>query len=104
MSAKKSTVSKTGVSVSYYWGDFVDIAARLDSTINFTLIRFLFRTLQMVLGNHEIILINASLLLFINTTFASNLLLNIEVIFNNRLLAKVVFINNSRLALIKMIS
>lgn len=80
MSAKKSSVSKSGVSARYDWGDFVDIAARLDSTINFTLIRFLFKTLQMVLSNHEIILINASLLLFINTTFASNLLLNIEVI------------------------
>jgi hypothetical protein len=67
-------------SVTYTWSDFVNIASRLDSTINFTLIRFLYSMLQRVLSNTEIIFINVTLLLFINTTFAINILLNIEVI------------------------
>jgi|TARA_B100001094_G_scaffold149720_1_gene144903 hypothetical protein len=75
-----TTVSGSGPPPIDVWGDFIDIAARLDSAINFTLIRFIFKTLQMVLSNHEIILVNASLLLFINTTFASSLLLNVNVI------------------------
>lgn len=67
-------------SATYTWEDFVNIASRLDSAINFTLIRFLYGMMQLVLSNNEIILINVTLLLFINTSFATNILLNIEVI------------------------
>jgi hypothetical protein len=65
---------------NYTWDDFANIASRLDSTINFTLIRFLYSMMKPVLSNNEIILINVALLIFINVGFASDILLNIEVI------------------------
>ena len=62
---------------NYTWDDFVNIAARLDSTINFTLIRFLYKVLQLKLNNNEIILVTATMLIFINTCLAGNIFLHI---------------------------
>lgn len=93
MQKKKQESAGANKSCCYTWDDFVNIASRLDSTINFTLIRFLYRVLQLKLNNNEIILVTATLLLFINTCLASNILLHIEVI-----LALVVSLSSGLLA------
>jgi hypothetical protein len=53
------------------WSDFVDIATRLDSTINFTLVRFLYTVTRKQLSNSEIVLAAASLLLVVHTAGAT---------------------------------
>ena len=78
---------------SYTWDDFVNIASRLDSTINFTLIRFLYKVLQLKLNNNEIILVTATMLIFINTCLVGNIFLHIKVI-----LALVVSLSSGLLA------
>lgn len=67
-------------SKQYTWDDFMQIASRLDSTINFTLIRFLYKTLSLLASNHEIVLVNATLLLLVQTQFTKRLFFNISVI------------------------
>lgn len=53
------------------WSDFVDIATRLDSTINFTLVRFLYTVTREQLSNAEIVLAAVSLLLVVHTVGAT---------------------------------
>ena len=53
------------------WSDFIDIATRLDSTINFTLVRFLYTVTREQLSNVEIMFAAVSLLLLVHTAGAT---------------------------------
>jgi len=53
------------------WSDFVDIATRLDSTINFTLVRFLYMVAREALSNTEIVLAAVTVLVLVNTAGAT---------------------------------
>jgi hypothetical protein len=49
------------------WSDFVDIATRLDSTINFTLVRFLYTVARDLFSNTEIMLAATTMLVLVHT-------------------------------------